>query len=338
MGTVTLHGAAREHPTGTPGVRFGVLGSSDFALRRMLPAVRRAGPSRVAAIASRSRERADAAARRLGATGVGGYEALLDRDDVDAVYIPLPPSLHAEWIERALLAGKHVLAEKPLTTAAADTERLFGLADRLGLVLRENVAFCHHPRHDRLHRMFRTASVGRRRSFSATFTVPRRPPGDIRHRPELGGGALLDLACYPLRAALMLFDDDLAVRGATLRPGPTGTDLGGGALLAAPDGSAVTVRFGLDDGYRSAYRLTGSTGELATSHAFTPPADHVPVVRRTTADGTERIELAAFDQYLAAVLAFAAAVRGDPGPPGWSPHVSIRQARLVDAIRTCAQA
>jgi len=121
-------------------LRMAVLGCADIAWRRMLPAMVADPGVRVAAIASRRLSRASEFTDRFGGAPVEGYGALLDRDDVDAVYIPLPARMHAEWIERALLAGKHVLAEKPMTDNPADTGRLQALAATLwiayGLVIK----------------------------------------------------------------------------------------------------------------------------------------------------------------------------------------------------------
>lgn len=323
---------------GTEPVRLGVLGCADVADRRVLPAVASTGCCRVVAVASRESGRAGDFAARHGADAVTGYDALLAREDVEAVYLPLPPALHAEWIGRALLAGKHVLSEKPLTLSAADTGRAVELAAARGLVLRENFMFCHHTMHDAVRRVVGSGAVGELRSFSATFAIPHRTAHDIRYRRELGGGALNDVAGYPLRAALMFLGPDLTVRGAALRggPGPADVDMGGAALLSRPDGVTATIGFGLSDGYRSAYRLAGSEGRVEVEHVFTTPASHEPVLTLTTTAGTERTALDAHDQFRSSVEAFAAAVRGRPGPPAWDPSVTVRQARLLDDIRRAA--
>jgi predicted dehydrogenase len=323
-------------------VRLGVLGCADVAVRRVLPAVAATPGVRLVAVASRRRERAEHLAGAFGADAVTGYGALLARSDVDAVYLPLPSGLHAEWIGRALAAGKHVLAEKPLTTSAAETGRALADAAARGLVLRENVMFCHHPLHAAVRTLVERGAVGELRSFAAAFTIPPRPPGDVRLSHPLGGGALLDAAAYPLRAALVHLGRDLAVRGAVLRRGAgdagadPGVDLGGAALLGRPDGVSAALEFGIDDAYRSTYRLAGTRGRIEVDHVFTTPPDHEPVARLTTAAGTEEIALPAGDHCRGAVAAFADAVRGGGDVPGWDAATVLAQARLVDAIRSSA--
>ncbi len=311
-------------------IRLGLMGCADFALRRMLPAVDRTAGIATVAVASREPARAAEVARAHGADAVPDYDALLEHPDVDAVYLPLPPALHAEWIERALHAGKHVLAEKPLTTDAARTAALIALARRERLALVENHLFLHHGQHQRIRRLLADGVIGELRAFSAAFTIPPRPPGDIRYRGELGGGALFDVGGYPLRAALLLLGTDLEVAGARLRHDERlGVDTGGAALLSRGDGVTAHLTFGMEHFYRSSYSVLGSTGRIELTHAFTPPADHAPVVRIETAAGVRELVLAPEDQGTAAVAAFVRTVKEKAGP---YPVVS-RQAELIDTIR-----
>lgn len=315
----------------TPVVRLGVLGCADIAARRVLPEVATTSGLRVVAVASRTGSKAQALAARFGAEAVTGYQALLDRDDVDAVYIPLPTGLHAEWITRALLAGKHVLAEKPLTTSAADTATAVALARRLRLVLRENYMFPHHTQHAAVRGLLEGGAIGELRAFAATFTVPARPHGDIRHRADLGGGALLDVGGYPLRAAQLFLQPELRVLGAATRTsGTSGVETGGTALLVDGAGVTATLTFGLDHTYTSQYAFVGSLGSLALDHVFTTPATHRPVGRLVREGRTEEVLLPAADQYARSTASFADAVRSgvvaDPAPVE-------RQAELIEQIR-----
>lgn len=314
-------------------LRIGVLGCADIARRRMLPAMAAAPGVRVAAVAGRDADRARELAGRFDARPVHGYAALLARDDVDAVYVPLPAALHAEWVEAALRAGKHVLAEKPLTTDLAATERLFDLATESGLFLMENVMFVHHPQHAAVEKLVAEGVIGELRGFQASFAVPRLPDGDIRYRPELGGGALWDTGVYPLRAALHFLGERLGVVGATLSHGPAdAVDTSGAVLLRTPEGVGVQLSFGLDHGYRSMYELWGSEGRVTVERAFTPPADHRPLVRVERRGGSEEVVLPADDQVAGTVAAFARAVRSGAAPD----PVMLTQARLLQAVRARA--
>lgn len=317
-----------------PPLRFGTLGCAAFARRRMLPAMAAGPDTEVAAVASRDAAKAAETAARFGGTAVHGYAELLERDDVDAVYVPLPPALHAEWTEKALLAGKHVLAEKPLTTDAVRTGELFDLARDRGLVLMENVMFVHHSQHTVVARLVRDGAIGELRALHATFTVPRLPEDDIRYRRDLGGGALWDIGIYPVRAALHLLGDGLELIGAQLTTGAgREVDTAGAALLATPEGVAAQLTFGMDHSYRNTYELAGSEGRITVDRAFTPPADHRPVLRVERAAGTEELRLEPDDQVAGTLAAFVSAVRtGSLGPD----RECRAQAALLGAIRASA--
>ncbi|GGT68387.1 Gfo/Idh/MocA family protein [Streptomyces lateritius] len=326
-------------------LRIGVAGCADIALRRMLPAFAASPHTEPTAVASRSSEKARAAAETFGCAAVEGYDALLERPDVDAVYIPLPVALHAPWTERALRAGKHVLAEKPLTARAADTARLLDLARERGLVLAENYLFVHHSAYTAVRDLVEAGAIGGVRALSASFTIPPRPADDIRYRADLDGGALLDIGVYPLRLASLLLGSELRVRGAVLRHDTVrGVDLGGSALLGDPGtGVSAQLVFGMEHAYTAGWRLLGSEGSLTLDRAYSPPAGHRPVLRIERPDGTEERILPAHDQATAAVAAFAEAVRRagqgagqDKGRSSGDAAAVLRQAELVDAVRQAA--
>lgn len=318
-------------PPEPPPLRVGVLGCADIAVRRVLPALAALPGARLAAVASRTADKARQVAARFGGEPVTGYDTLLRRDDVDAVYLPLPTGLHAEWIGRALAAGKHVLAEKPLATTHAEAVEVTAAAGAAGLVLRENFMFVHHAQHAAVREMVAAGVIGDVRGFRAVFAIPARPPGDIRYVRDLGGGALLDVGGYPLRAARMFLGDELTVAGAWLRHDPaTGVDVGGAALLHSAAGVPAQLDWGMEHSYRSGYELHGSTGLLRLDHVFTTPAGHDPVVRIEHSGAVESVRLAADDQYTAAVAAFLRDVAA--GRTGGT-AAGVEQAALVDAIR-----
>ncbi|WP_435175457.1 Gfo/Idh/MocA family protein [Actinacidiphila sp. bgisy145] len=335
------------NPVTAAPLRVGVLGAADIARRRMLPAFAAAPDTRVTAIAGRAPGRADELAAQYGCAAVTGYDALLARDDVDAVYIPTPCALHALWAERALLAGKHVLVEKPLTGDPAEAARLTALAAARGLVLVENVLFVHHGAHARAAALVADGAIGELRYVRATFTIPELPADDIRHRPDLGGGALADVGVYPLRAAGRFLGTDLRVTGAALVADPrTGVDTAGAVLLRTPPsapGAPVTalLSFGMRHAYESSYELWGSHGRIRLERAFTPPAGHVPVLQLRTGQDEQLIELPAEDQVAAAVRAFAAAALGRPeGAENarQGARWAVELARLLADVREAAAA
>ncbi|MER6013591.1 Gfo/Idh/MocA family protein [Streptomyces bluensis] len=315
-------------------LRVGVIGCAGIAVRRMLPAFADCPDIEIAAVASRDETKAREVAERFGGRPVHGYAELLEQDDIQAVYVPLPAALHAEWTEAALTAGRHVLAEKPLTTDRHRTGELLDLARTRGLVLMENVMFVHHHRHAEVRRLVAEGAIGEPRAFHAAFTIPPLPDGDIRYDPELGGGALADVGVYPLRAALHFLGHDLDLVGARLVKGPgRQVETSGAALLSTPGTVTAQITFGMEHAYRSSYELWGSEGSITVDRAFTPPADHVPVIGLHRGGTVEETKLEPHDQVAATVAAFAAAVRDrtllDTG-------ATLRQAELLDEIHRSA--
>ncbi|MFF5448594.1 Gfo/Idh/MocA family protein [Streptomyces sp. NPDC012888] len=323
-------------PAAGPVLRLGVLGCAEIARRRMLPAMAAHPAVELRAVASRSAARAAAAAAPYGARPVTGYERLLADPEVDAVYLPLPAALHAEWVGAALDAGKHVLAEKPLTLEPARTRALLERARALGLVLRENVMFVHHGQHAVVRRLLADGAIGEPRSLHAAFTVPAPADGDIRYDPGLGGGCLADIGLYPVRAAVHLLGPELDVAGAVLSSAPgRRVETSGAALLRRADGVVAQLSFGMEHAYRSRYEVWGSEGRITVDRAFTPAADHRPALLLERASGTETLALPAEDQVAASVGAFAAAVRGLPGGPA-DEAALLAQADLLSSIRRAA--
>src|SRR5690606_8954913 len=210
---------------------------ADIAWRRMLPAIAAHPEVELAAIASRRPDRARQFSEHFGGQPTSDYGAVLDDDRIDAVYVPLPPALIGDWVERALRAGKHVLAEKPVLGAPDRIADLVELAYTRGLVLFENYMFLCHHQHEVAREWVATGMIGAPRSLTAEFSFPGKNQHDIRYDAGLGGGALNAVGVYPLRTASLHLGRELTVAGAHLdRDRATGVDLGGAALLVGPGG------------------------------------------------------------------------------------------------------
>lgn len=324
--------------TEPPVLRTGVLGCSDIAWRRALPALVADPAVELVAVASRDEAKARRFAGHFGCEAVTGYRALVERADVDALYVPVPAALHEPWVETALRAGKHVLCEKPLTVDAVATRRLVELAAARGLVLLENFMFQFHAQHRAVRDLIDQGAIGELRGLRAVFTIPALPPDDIRYRPELGGGCLLDVGGYPIRTAQLFLGPELRVAGAVaVRDPGSGVDVAGAALLVSAEGVSAQLTYGMAHGYRSAYELAGSEGRIVLDRAYTPPADHRPVLRVETKGGTEEIVLPADDQWANLVRAFAAAVRGERHLDRYT-EATLRHAVLTGEIQRAAAA
>jgi dTDP-3,4-didehydro-2,6-dideoxy-alpha-D-glucose 3-reductase len=323
-------------------IRVGVAGCSAFGARSMLPVLRDHPGVRLCAVASRDPARAAEYAGRFGGEPVTGYATMIARDDIDAVYLAVPNALHHGLARSALLAGRHVLAEKPLTTTAADAADLATLAGDRGLVLRENFGFLHHGQHRRVRELLRDGRLGTLRHAAFEFCFPPLPTTDIRYRPELSGGALLDIGVYAVRAMQLFLGDDVRLSGAALRIDPeTGVDVSGSFLACTADGVIGTGSFGFEHTFGSRYQLWGSAGRLTVERAFTPPPGYAPTLRIVSQDRVEELTLPAEHQLRQGVSAFAEAVGealrqgADPGHRQWA-ATAVRTAELTERIARIA--
>lgn len=193
-----------EFTKSAPPVRWGILGTARIA-EKLAPAIRLTPTATLLAIASRDPQRGrDFAAQHEIPVVCTSYEELLARPDIDAVYIPLPPSLHADWTIRALQAGKHVLCEKPLAVHPADAARMAEVSRATNRLLVDGVMWRHHPRAAAMSAFLERGDLGPLRRVTSAFTFPadKFPADDLRFRRELGGGALLDLGWYCVGAIL----------------------------------------------------------------------------------------------------------------------------------------
>ncbi|WP_328406325.1 Gfo/Idh/MocA family oxidoreductase (plasmid) [Streptomyces sp. NBC_00390] len=319
-----------------PAIRLGVLGCADIAGRRALPAVSRLPQFTLQAVASREPAKAEALVERFGGCPVTGYDALLERDDLDAVYIPLPAALHAPWVRASLDAGLHVLVEKPAALSAAEAGSLAALARRQGRVLMENFGFVRHTQQAAVRKLLDEGAIGELRGMSAEFAFPPPPADDIRYRPELGGGALFDAGVYPLRAARMLLGNTLEVVGAVLRVDTShGVDVAGSALLTSPAGITAQLGFGFVHSYRCGYTLWGSEGRISLDRAYSAPDDLAPVLRLDRGGRTTRDRLPPDRQFDRMFRAFAEAIRAGDTDSG--AHDLLQQAQLVERVAASAR-
>ncbi|BDH13431.1 Gfo/Idh/MocA family protein [Streptomyces hygroscopicus] len=317
-------------------LKIGVIGCAGIAERRMLPALVADPDVEVTAIASRDGAKARQFTQRFGGDPVAGYDRLLERSDVDAVYVPLPPLLHAEWIERALRAGKHVLSEKPLAANGKDAAELVALAEDRNLTLLESFMFLTHSQHAYVCEQVVQGVIGELRTLTAEFAFPAKSADDMRYNPDTGGGALTDIGVYPIRTALMYLGSDIEVIGSWLHvDAARQVDVGGAALLGAPDGVTAHLTFGMEHAYRSQYALWGSSGRISVRWAYTPPPTHSAVIRIERQSHVEEVTLPPEDQFANVVRAFIARVRCGV-PSGLEGESLLIQADLVDRVRARA--
>lgn len=319
-------------------VRWGVLSTANIGRAAVNPAIQASRNGELVAIASRDEERARVFAAEYGIpTAYGSYEALLDDDGIDAVYVPLPNSLHREWTVRAAEAGKHVLCEKPLALDTAECLEMAAAAEANGVLLMEAFMYRFHPRTERVVELVRSGAIGTPHAVRSAFTFRLRDRDNIRLDAALGGGALMDVGCYCVNVSRTLAGREPLRAQATGTFGDTGVDELMTGILDFGDGLVAHFDCALNLERSEAYEVAGTDGSLRVESAFLPGTDDVEIVEMRGREGAIRHAIGGDDEYRLMVEHFAEAVRTG-APLRYGPDEAAANMRAIAALYESARA
>ena len=317
--------------TMTP-LRMGTLGVARITTNALIHPARLVADVQVAAIAARDATRARAFAARHAIPQVHrNYDELLADPTIDAIYNPLPNSLHAEWTIRALRAGKHVLCEKPFANNAAEAEAMAQAASESGRLLMEAFHYRYHPQAARLKTIVDSGEIGAVQHLEAHFCTPSVRPGNIRMRYDLGGGATMDLGCYTIHLIRYLAGAEPSVTRAEARLLAPQVDRWMEAELAFADGRTARMTCSLLSTHllRLSARVIGSEGELHVWNPILPQLWHRITVQTRHGKRSERVP--GESTYTHQLRAFVAALRDGASIPTGAAD-AIANMRVIDAI------
>ena len=308
-------------------VKWGILSTADIN-RKLIPGAHASPKVDLVAVASRDQARADEYARRFEIErAYGSYEALLADPEIEAVYIPLPNTMHCDWSIRAVEAGKHVLCEKPMSRHPDDVATAFAAAERAGRYLMEAFMYRHNPQTRKLTELVAEGAIGELRVIRSTFCYSLYDEDNIRLRPEVEGGALMDVGCYCVSGSRLLGGEPESV-SAEAWYGPTGTDWLLTASLRFPGNVLALFDCGTAATDRDELEAVGSEGSLFLDdpwHCLQPAIE----LRR---DGkTERIEVPQEDSYRLELENLSDAIRGE-AEPLLGVADAMAQARVIEAL------
>jgi len=331
--------------------RIGIICPSEIAFRRFLPALKEAGCFEYAGVAIASKEefvgatdeilakeraKAQTFVDNYGGKIYEGYSTLIHSDEVDAIYLPLPPGLHYKWAKEALSAGKHILCEKPCTTALATTEDLLKDAEAKGLAAHENYMFAFHDQLKAVDDIVKFGEIGDVRLYRISFGFPMRAQNDFRYNKALGGGALLDCGGYTLKYASMLLGSTAKIKYAQSNNiEGFNVDMYGSAALVNDEGVTAQVSFGMDHNYKCELEVWGSKGTIYTNRILTAPAGLVPEVIIRKGNKEEKRNLPADDAFKKSILHFCQCIENEKIRKE-NYQTLIRQARLVEDFKNLA--
>jgi predicted dehydrogenase len=324
-------------------LRWGILSTAGIAAEKTIPGIRRAARCEGVAIGSRDVVRAQAVADRHGIPRVhGSYEALLADPDVDAVYVPLPNHLHAEWTIAAARAGKHVLCEKPLAMTAADAERMIEACRAEGVTLMEAFMYRLHPSWVAVRELVAAGRIGRLTAVTSWFSYYNDDPANIRNIREFGGGALFDIGCYSVNLSRMLFGCEPGrIEASIVRDPASGVDVLTSGLLEFPGGVATFTCSTRAEPDQQVH-VYGTAGRISVGIPFNIPPDrptHVFVTAggdSPVAPATETLTFDPADPYTVEAEAFAATILdGEPLPT--PPGDAVANLRVIERLFAAAE-
>jgi D-xylose 1-dehydrogenase (NADP+, D-xylono-1,5-lactone-forming) len=312
-------------------VKWGIMSTARID-RLFLAGAHGARGVEIYAVASRDRANAQQYARENGIpTSYGSYDELLADPDVEAVYIPLPNSLHVEWSIRALRHGKHVLCEKPLSRDPKDVGRAFDVAERENRLLMEAFMYRHHPQTRRLVELIHEGAVGRVRVIRAAFGFVAADPTNIRLSKSLAGGGLMDVGCYCVSAARLIAGEPERVSAEQVLGGD-GVDVVFAAVMRHPKDVLSHFDAGLALDSRDLLEVVGDAGSLLLED---PWHCRNPVIRLRHDGTTEQIEIERANSYRLEAENFSAAIRGE-ATPLLGRDDALGQARCIQGLYEAA--
>ena len=318
-------------------IRMGILGAAKIAPQALIEPARRRDDCQVICVAARDGDRASAYARQQGIPeSLGSYEALIAHPGIDLIYNALPPHRHADLTIAALEGGKAVLCEKPFAMNAHEARAMTDAAKRTGRPLLEAFHYRFHPMFDEILTQLRNGAIGKLCAIKAEFSVAiKNRPGELRHDPALGGGALMDLGCYALHWARTVAGSEPRVTLATSKLSEQGVDLVTTAQLEFEGGVTAHVRTSMAPGqrFKALLAIQGTEGILVARNPLHPHRGHSITIRkglsirRNTAPGETT-----YDHQLAHMID----VLKTNAPPLTGGADAVANMALIDAVYAAA--
>lgn len=339
-------------------MKLGIICPSEIAFRRFMPAIQeieeiefvglgvcsvkeRFGdvlPDKdtVDSVMNIEYEKAEQFVKIYGGKIFEGYQTIVESDEIEAIYIPLPPALHYKWAKKALERGKHVLVEKPSTISEEETRNLVSNAEKRNLALHENYMFSFHKQLEEINEIVNSGEIGEVRLYRVSFGFPKRALNDFRYNKALGGGALIDAGGYTIKYAGMLLGKTARLVYAQMNyTEEFDVDIYGSAAMVNASGLTAQIAFGMDNDYKCELEVWGSKGTLTTGRVLTAPVGFTPTVKIRRGNEEEIRELSADDAFGKSIRYFLSCAENED-IRNHAYQSLIKQAKLVEQFRRLA--
>ncbi len=333
-------------------IRIGIICPSEIALRRFMPAISKCDRAEYVGIASANaiewygrdtdvdtsvieneRKKAEVFREAYGGRVFESYGEMIASDEIDAIYIPLPPALHYKWAVEAIRHNKHVFLEKPSTTNSYDTQYIIEEAQKKGLAVHENYMFNFHKQIEEIEDIINSGELGDIRLYRIAFGFPKRALNDFRYNKRLGGGALLDCGGYTVKLACRLLGDSAQITTSNLNyTDEFEVDIYGTATMVNEKGQTAQITFGMDNSYKCDLEVWGSRACLTTGRILTAPNGFKPTAVIKSNEGERIIELSPDDTFTKSIIHFCDCVE-EASVREKNYKDIIKQAELVDMIK-----
>ncbi|TLS38478.1 Gfo/Idh/MocA family protein [Pseudalkalibacillus caeni] len=317
-------------------IKFGILGTANIAKKAVIPAIKDAENAEVVAVASGSGKAKEFAKELEIPHSFESYEELLEDESIDAVYIPLPNTLHKEWTIKAAKKGKHVLCEKPAAVTAEDAVEMVRACEDNNVVFMEAFMYQFHPQHQKARDIIASGEIGEVKLMRSTFSFDLSGrTGNIRLNKELGGGSMYDVGCYCIHSSRMILGSEpvkVYVTGDV--PQDVGVDVSANAIMKMGNGVVASFDSSFELPMIDKYEVVGTKGSIQVPYAYRPDRPGVEsVVKVTNAQGGTREEKVDGPQYTIMVEHFADCVLENK-VPSYSGELTVKN---LQAIEMCYQ-
>ena len=295
-------------------ISWGILGTAEIAEEQVIPAIQKSANGKVAAIASRNPARkATKLAEQFDIPTIySSYEELLADETIDAVYVPLPNELHAEWTKKAAAYGKNVLCEKPAGLTASQVKEMVATCKSENIIFMESMMYQFHPQHKRVKEIIVEGAIGEVKQMRASFTFPLKKTGDFRLKTQAnGGGSIFDIGCYTIHAIRSILGEPTEVLFVDETLTEDGkTDIAAIGVFVHENGEKSYFDCGMNMSTRNEYEIVGTKGTIRVPKAFIPQADGEGIIELIPNDGPIKREQVIADYYVEGVEFFARHIIG----------------------------
>lgn len=314
-------------------IRFGIMGTANIARKALIPAMKRAEGVQVVSVASGS-GKAKAFAEEMEIERYhDSYEAMLADETIDAVYIPLPNTLHKKWTLEAARNGKHVLCEKPAAITAQDAEEMVRVCEENGVTFMEAFMYQFHPQHNKVRDIIASGEIGEVNHMRSTFSFfMGDKPDNIRLNQELGGGSIWDVGCYCIHSSrLILGSEPEKVYAEGIVPENPGVDLSATGIMRFPNGVTASFDCSFERQMSNSYEVLGTEGSIKVPFAYRPDAPNAEGLIEVTDSSMERrVERVEGDQYKLMVEHFIDCVVNKK-TPSYSGELTVNNLKVIEA-------